>query len=304
MEIKVRGFIYHKAKESYNDCNDRYKANFKTNRFAISDGVSSSFLSGIWAELLVDEFTTQAGHINTNQPLSLHKIQHQWAEEVDKLANKDGQKWFVKKFQKGRRSAAATFAGLHFYYEDRTPYWDAIALGDTFLFYIPSTADQSGENKKELFHYDSLPLKDGFIFNDFPKYLDSISKEPQGVYCSSLRNTLNPGTFLLMTDALAEWFISNDTKALKQLKKWTSQEIFVKEITKLRARKNINNDDYSLVIIELLDDGKEKFNYIETNITDLSQTTEPKKQKTQKKSHNKQSTTSLSIEDTIKKMKF
>jgi hypothetical protein len=304
MEVKIRGFIHHKAKESYNDCNDRYKVNFKTNKFAISDGVSSSFLSGSWAELLVNEFTEQAGCIDINQPFSLHTIQHLWAEEVEKLASKDGQKWFVKKFQKECRSAAATFAGLHFYYKDKIPYWDAIALGDTFLFYLPSTTTHSGENKNEPFKYESLPPKDGFLFNDFPKYIDSINKVPQGIYNSSLKNPLSPGIFLLMTDALAEWFIRDDGKALKQINKWTSQDSFVKKITRLRAQKKISNDDYSLLIVELADDSKDEINYIETNITDLSQITELKKQKTQKKSNTKQATTSLSIDDIIKKMKF
>lgn len=260
MKLKVKRFIYHKEKESVNDCNDRIDVNFATNKFAISDGVTSSFLPSMWAELLVREFVATEGPLKKDDPLFLSQIQDKWFDEAEKFANKDGQAWFIKTFFEEGRSAAATFAGIHFYLDNQKPYWEAVAIGDSFLFFIRGTTEV--QNVVDTGNLEiAVPDKTNFTFDNYPEHLDSISSKPKGKYSFITDVALQEGTFLLMTDALAEWFIKDRPNAMIQIKQWDTHESFIKHIKKLRRSKKINNDDSSILIIEVTDNGKTDLNY-------------------------------------------
>jgi hypothetical protein len=260
MKLRVRSFIYHKNKESYKDCNDKISVNFNTNKFAISDGVTSSFLPDIWAELLVNEFVSKEGKINQEDPISLEKLQDKWYDNAELFANQEGQAWFIKTFFEEGRSAAATFAGLHFYLEKQILNWEAIAIGDSFIFFIPNNKNDSEALVNKGIE-TVLPDKANFIFNNYPEHLDSTFLKPKGNYTQVTDKVLKEGVFFLMTDAVAEWFIKNTPDALVQISQWNSLETFVTQIKKLRRSKKIINDDSSILIIEVSDDGKTELSY-------------------------------------------
>jgi hypothetical protein len=254
MKLKVRGYAYHKEKESIGDCNDRFKVNEHLNKFAISDGVTSSFLPDLWTEILTDQFVTTQGLIDVDNLFPLEQAQDTWDKKAKGFANIEGQVWYVKTFYEEERSAAATLTGLHLYYEDDCPFWEAMAIGDSFLFFVP-------ELKVTSSNILSIPDAANFTFDNYPNYLDSINEKPKGNFEVMYKQALTEGSFYLMTDALAEWFTKNRATAPKQISTWQNQEAFVKQIKKLRKQKKLHNDDTSILIIEVTNNEKPEFVY-------------------------------------------
>src|SRR5215216_3159701 len=125
MKVSVKGFIYHKDAENFQDCFDRYAINTSNHKFCVSDGVSKSFFPGIWAELLVDTFVNTAGAIDLIDAGLLRIVQKKWNNQISEIANRPNQKYYVRNFFAQGRSAAATFVGLNFFHDQGKPYWEA-----------------------------------------------------------------------------------------------------------------------------------------------------------------------------------
>lgn len=265
MKISIKGYIYHKEAETFLDCFDRYGFNKNTNKFAISDGVSKSFFPDIWAELLVESFVTRHGRIDMFDFNSYKEIQVKWEKRVEEIVNKPTQKYYVRNFFMQGRSAAATFIGLHFFNSYQKVEWEAMALGDSYLFFVPEYIKNINSNLNEVIHLSS---KKDFEFNNFPDYFDSRNEISKGKI-NFKRNDLRPGTFYLMTDALAEWFVKQKQEAIYEILGWRTQNDFEKSINRLR-KYDMQNDDSSILIITVESDNSMHINYSDILVTDLS----------------------------------
>lgn len=266
MKISINGFIYHKTAERFIDCFDRYAVNQNTNKFAVSDGVSKSFFPGIWAELLVDTFVNSQGKINLTDTQLFNSIQEEWYKKVSVIVNKPFQKYYVKNFFIQGRPAAATFVGLHFYQENDICKWESFALGDSFLFFIPSFIENL-DKQFDLITY--LSSKKSFEFNNFPDFFDSRSKINKGKIKQE-KEVLREGTFLLMTDALSEWFICEKQNALTEIRKWKTQEDFIASVNHFR-KGNLQNDDSAILIINVAQNNSSQIEYENISITNFSE---------------------------------
>ncbi len=266
MEVSIKGFIYHKTAEKYADCFDRIGVNVKTNKLAISDGVSKSFFPDIWAELLVEFFLKNEGRINIANIDEYKAIQNEWLKKVSEIVNKPNQKYFVRNFFIQGRPAAATFVGLHFYKDNTSLKWEAVALGDSFLFFIPKDVENINENFNKVIHLSS---KNDFEFNNFPDFFDSRSHTHKG-RISQREYNLTGGTFYLMTDALAEWFISEKQAAIQEISKWKSQDTFEKSVIQLR-KTTLYNDDSAILIVNIEEDNIPEIHYKEILVTKLDE---------------------------------
>lgn len=265
MKVSVKGYITHKEAERFVDCFDRYGHNLNNHKFAISDGVSKSFFPDIWAEILVDNFVNSNKRIDLGDFNSYRKLQNNWIKKVGEIVMRPEQKYFVKNFFIEGRSAAATFVGLHFFKENNILKWEAIALGDSFLFFVPNAIDHNEPYYKIL----SLSSKENLTFNNFPDFFDSRNPHNKGKI-KQKKNDLRSGTFYLMTDALSEWFLSNSISAIETINSWQSQQDFEKCINDLR-KINLANDDSSILKIEVLDDNINEIHYDVVEISDFSQ---------------------------------
>jgi hypothetical protein len=266
MKISIKGFIYHKTAEKYSDCFDRYGYNKMTNKFAISDGVSKSFFPDVWAELLVDFFIKNEDKINISDIDSYKLIQNEWFKKVSEIVNKPNQKYFVKNFFIQGRPAAATFAGLHFFKENRVFRWEAVALGDSFLFFVPEDLKNiNSDFDKVVF----LSSKKDFEFNNFPDFFDSRSIIHKGKI-KHKTSILTSGTFYLMTDALSEWFISQKQDAIDKISEWNTQSDFENDVTNLR-KSSLQNDDSAVLIIKVNENATDEFDYNDILVTDFRQ---------------------------------
>jgi len=265
MQIIINGFIYHKTAERYADCFDRYGVNTQTNKFAISDGVSKSFFPGIWADLLIDFFIKNEKRINIADIKSYKLIQDEWIKRVGEIVNKPNQKYFVRNFFIQGRPAAATFVGLHFFEEGGSLKWEAFALGDSFLFFVPSYLTNVRDTLDNITYLSS---KKDFEFNNFPDFFDSRSNTNKGKIRQK-KNELKSGTFYLMTDALSEWFISEKQRAMQIISEWKTQSDFEQSIISLR-KQTLQNDDSAILIIKVVEDNSDKINYKNIAVTDFS----------------------------------
>lgn len=264
MRVSIRGFIFHKEAETFEDCFDRYAINLRNHKFCVSDGVSKSFFPGLWAELLTNSFVENIGKIDLTNTDVFKSTQRKWNDEVLAIANRPNQKYYVKNFYAQGRSAAATFVGLNLFFENGKPHWEAYALGDSFLFFVPDTIINLDDQFSEILYVTS---KKNFEFDNFPDFFDSIHSLNKGKIRQT-KHELKSGKFYIMTDALSEWFINAKQSAISEIETWHSQEIFEERIKNLR-KKGLHNDDSAILVIDIQEDNSYGINYGDVNVSDL-----------------------------------
>lgn len=259
MKIKIKGFITSKKSELYSDCADNYAVNREHNKFAISDGVSKSFFPKVWSDILVKKYVNQKDWKDNNE--FIVESQKEWQSKIDEIVNQPETKWFTKSQYNKKDPALATLVGLQFLESDQK--WIAQALGDSFLFFIPK-----GSTEIEI----KLSTKpEPIVFDNFPDYLSSIGSSHKGEKKSIKGEKIKEGTFYLMTDALAEWFLLNTEQAKQTLDNIKTQEQYLETIANERNVNRLNDDDSAILILELFDDGKKEFSYSNIEVTFLSE---------------------------------
>lgn len=212
-------------------------------RFAVADGASESSFAGLWAQLLVDGFVhheKQEAETNWLAPL-----QKRWAAEVDgrPLA------WYAE--AKRAEGAFATLLGLVLKRSQDASggRWRAAAIGDSCLFQI---------HKDRLVH--AFPVTRADAFGDRPSLISSRpSSRPAANVQQQDRGTWRIGDqFLLMTDALAQWFLQQHEAEHKPwhaldtvLKDAHAEMAFASWIEQLRHQGRIRNDDVTVVAIRM-----------------------------------------------------
>ncbi|MFK8303588.1 hypothetical protein ACI75Y_11850 [Capnocytophaga stomatis] len=261
MRFTIKGFVTNKKSELYSDCADSYAFDTERHRFAVSDGVSISFFSEIWSQILVDNYVKGTSWVDSE---FINKCQKEWQQNIDEIVQLPNVKWFVKTKYSKKEFAAATFIGLAFLQNENK--WIAQFIGDSFLFFVPKyCADFQCVLK--------YPNKRDFVFDNYPDYLASIENNQRGELCMSVEEKIKEGTFFLMTDAVSEWFISelkkDVRKAVDSLLEIENQEDFLKIIQERRDENLLKNDDSTVLIIEATDDEQKEFSYSVTHFTDL-----------------------------------
>lgn len=209
--------------------------------FAIADGVSNSFESKIWANILVKYFT----EIKDINPLFFSKVTAEWYQWQgryieDRLRNNKPLKWYEEEGLK--KGPSSTLLGLLLVKEDDGSKWKAVSIGDSCLFLVR-------DNRLEV----EFPTSIFTEFNDFPS---QVSLE--GIK----RNNLNVRTFegelysrdriYLLTDAIAEWFLKEKNHIpWDKLSDIKNEDEFVKFIQDLREKEDIRNDDITCMCIRV-----------------------------------------------------
>ncbi|MDO4228585.1 MAG: hypothetical protein Q4C98_02115 [Capnocytophaga sp.] len=292
MKIIVKGFVTNKKSESYSDCADSYALNTERGRFAISDGVSISFFSAVWSQILVNNFVQGSVWADAD---FINNCQVQWQQKVDKIVQQPNVKWFVKSKHIKKDFAAATFIGLEIAENQRK--WKAQLIGDSFLFFVPKNCTQF----KNVLKY---PNQENFVFDNYPDYLASLEGNHRGQLYTSPEQELTEGTFFLMTDALSEWFIERLKKdvqnAVESLLKIENQKQFLAKIQRERDENLLKNDDSAILALEVIDDGSDALSYVVAHVTDLYKLVKGNKKEKQKVAKNfvpKTENQSLNISD-------
>lgn len=259
MKVSIKGFITCKSAEQYIDCADNYAVNESSHRFSVSDGVSKSFFPKIWSEILVSQFVERT---DLKESELIKVCQDEWQKRIDEIVSLPETKWFTKSQYSRKDPALATFVGLHFLEKEKM--WSAFALGDSFLFFVPKGYK---DYQKELIRLSSKV--EPIVFDNFPDYLTSIGESHKG-RAKEKGGNLRNGTFYLMTDALAEWFIKEEENAIGKITVWKSQADFEKFIVQAIDENQLANDDCAILCIELSESDGNGIKYENIQVTDLN----------------------------------
>ncbi|MEN9946519.1 MAG: hypothetical protein RLZZ293_905 [Pseudomonadota bacterium] len=273
MKIKIRGFITHKQGETYSNCADNYDfAHIKDKnifRVAISDGVTQSLLPQKWSELLVANYVSED---NLSKDISkiAEEAQKKWLVDFHAYVQKQlasGQINSVIEQQINQGYACATLAGLEFKYStDKNEWqWSSELLGDSVIIYQQDNEDNDGkfsvkvetsvkqqDNKYEFDNYPNYFIGRDRIYKD-GKYQDL--RKSNGTPQEKKSQRLTNGTFLLITDALAEYYLNylkiTDMKdPISQIIE-NDQDSFLNNIEKLRAEGKLKDDDTTIICLEI-----------------------------------------------------
>jgi hypothetical protein len=260
MKVSIKGFITCKSAEYFIDCADNYALNKSNHRFSVSDGVSKSFFPKVWSEILVTQFVKRT---DLKEKDFIKFCQEEWQKRIDEIVSLPDTKWFTKAQYSRKDPALATFVGLEFFEKEKQ--WEASAIGDSFLFFVPKDCNNY---KNDLIKLSSKP--EPIEFDNFPDYLSSIGEIHKGKIEILRNQKLVDGTFFLMTDALAEWFINEGENAIGKITVWNSQTDFQRFITQAIDDNLLTNDDCAILCIELSDVEKNGIEYNKDKVTDLN----------------------------------
>jgi hypothetical protein len=212
-------------------------------RVAVADGATESIFARQWADKLV----SAAGQGILSLECLSEGIARLRAEWRDWVAGKE-LSWFAqeKAFQ-GAFSSLLTLEILPSNSnlgEEGT--WNSVAIGDSCLFHI------RGEETLVQF-----PLQWAEEFSNRPFLLSSVGTSSDKVSDRRVCGTWRTGDiFLLMTDALACWYVKSVANSAHQPSLLTpdllsDRDTFSKLIDSLRDSGEVKNDDSTLVRVQL-----------------------------------------------------
>lgn len=256
--MRIKAFITHKEKERFSDCQDRFSVNGDTKSIALADGMSQSIFQKIWAQILVENYTT----IEQWEPTidSVRELGPKWHEQVMNIIPR-----LVPSAQRRSRnslatgmSAGSTFVGIRF----NKSRWEGWVLGDSCLIVVNKDnkivkieTSQSGQFDSHPDYFDSNPNKEG---KGLPKAISGeLHKEEKLLLVS------DP-----FSDILSIKKDSDEISALvSELLSIENHEVFEALVARWRE-KGMHNDDSTLVVVEY--DGTSSFNIVhEDNIDKL-----------------------------------
>ncbi len=218
---------------------------------AIADGATESSFARAWARALTEGFACEPLSAKPDLTELMERVgplQEQWHAGIawDRLP------WFAE--DKARNGAFAALLTVRF----ETPLagtesadspderrWHALAIGDTCLFQI----------RDDALHL-AFPLSESAAFDSTPLLLSSNPARNLQVWDQAqvLNGVFKPGDILLlMTDALAKWFLTEieaGGKPWQTLSSLPDQNAFADLTMTLRAEHRIKNDDTSLICIQ------------------------------------------------------
>lgn len=228
--------------------------------FALCDGVGASYFSRPWATLLAQQWVTRPLEAYDAEALETwlyeprmrwqHWVLDTWLPIINQRNQNLGHKTFSRQETEEfvKMGAAATFLGVMLDKNNAT--WHAAALGDTCLFCFSHQASHS-------WNVRCFPLQKAADFTDQPPSIPSTTRANISLLASRMQHqsgTYQPGDVLLLaTDALAMWLfkqLEQETLPLEQILQ-LSQEEFAHFVNQQRLKKQMNDDDTTLLIVSL-----------------------------------------------------
>lgn len=252
MELRYSTFIMPHIGDKYSQCADRFAIGVEKNCFAIADGVGESLFPYDWAELVCDDFITNPSlFCADNKLIRENRLIEAWEKKRDeRISNLTETELFL--YEMGLEKAdfaACTFVGLCI---DNSQ-WQCSALGDSYLFVLD----------KEFEIIDSVASQKGEEFSNFPEYFASKLGKNHGEVVESRGDIDKVAYFVLLTDAISDWFLQVDKERRKELLAIQEMQSFHSLVNRERELGNMKDDDTTAVIIEVVKDDTEYLKFIE-----------------------------------------
>lgn len=248
--IKPYAFTYHKSEATVETNEDSYKIDSTTNTFSLSDGATSSPEAGAWSRMIVEENSSCGSdkkEVIKNFPKIKEKWDKYWEQRKNDILNKSHGWWTETILEKPN---GATYCSLTFdtdYKNQKEVSWRALAIGDSCVLHF-----REGKLLK------SFPIDDPLCFTDRPNLLkttntqEELESEVKGI--NEISGIAQKGdTFVLATDALAEWilkYVPNSQELKQKILLSTSYNLdFEKFILEERKYNRLKDDDSTLIIV-------------------------------------------------------
>jgi hypothetical protein len=199
---------------------------------AVADGATETSFSGLWAQLLVDAYVGKG--LRRLDATSVSQLADQWHAAIAEKTRAKPLPWYAE--EKLKSGAYSSLLGLQIRANGR---WSAVSIGDSCLFYI--------RPRRWLYGF---PYAHADQFNNHPALLSTHADDFGSVKATLKRGTWADGDlFLLMTDALAHFFIAHPAFRKRLTDPELDQAGFARLIEAVRAEKLCRNDDVTLVRI-------------------------------------------------------
>ncbi len=251
MTPEMKAFSLPKIGEAQSTNQDRFDRSADGRLIALADGAGSSLYPGQWAELLVKAFCH-----GVDDPIqTLQQSDQEWL----KLPQEKWRQYYLEKLQSPNRKwwqggsqlkacGFSTFLGLRL--DRQAAQWQAVAVGDSCLFKLDKTDHLLVFPGKTAQSFKSTTQ----CFASLPEYASFSPQFAAGEYQAG-------DIFLLATDALSHWLISNYELQTEEWKQWfslkTSQD-FSRAIAQLRQQNLVQNDDMTMILLEVCPENSRK----------------------------------------------
>jgi hypothetical protein len=214
---------------------------------AVADGATDSSFAGEWAKMLVRAFSK--GTIATIEDLKsqIEQVSKRWLHVV----NRKPMPWYAE--ERIKQGAFATLCGITLVAPEENVLigtYKVMAVGDSCMFQV---------RKKELIK--AVPINNSTEFGNTPLLLSSGTRRNDNIWDHVvwLQGQWQKGDyFLLMTDAIAQWFLQENEKehrpweVLFQISEEENyRHAFIDWVSVIRNDKKIKNDDTTVLIIKL-----------------------------------------------------
>jgi hypothetical protein len=240
MRVGFEAFWLHKAGGSPDEYEDAFAPawieadEYDEFRCAVADGATETSFSGVWARLLVEAFAD--GRLRRIDGASLDDLAAHWHAEIAEKTRAKPLPWYAE--EKLRQGAFSSLLGLILHADGR---WHAVCFGDSTLIHIRTNR-----------FFRSFPYKSPDQFTSRPALLSTQPSSNGAIPPRWSWGRWREGDhFLLMTDALAHYYLSSARFRHKLFAHSPDQPTFERWIEAARAAKTCRNDDVTLLKVHV-----------------------------------------------------
>ena len=225
---------------------DRIGINASATRMAVADGMTLSYLSGPFAEAIVHKFISDDTSLETlknGSAFTSNDVAEAWSrkvEEIELQSKGTDAGWLLQNRKKQTPHGDCTLVGIDMTQQDSVT---AIAIGDCCIFFL----SEEGRLLK------AIPNIKVGQFGNAPDYISSTGSI-YGKICTEQISSVSGGYIVLMSDAVAEWFLKHlDEKPSSLEKIWQlkNQEEMYDFFNNEYFRRRIKGDDIAIIIVRM-----------------------------------------------------
>lgn len=245
MEVISKAFSIHKRGESPEDNQDSVCMSENNMRFALSDGVSMSFLPHIMSKTLTSSYV----NANSEDLFPPEALASLFKEARDKyMTTLDDFSYMLQEgVEKEFKNGAATFVGVELCNGKIS--WQVI--GDSCLFLFPHGKPMKCICSEKVEITEDSKFK--ITFGNHPAQIHSDGTIVGKILKGEMKMT--PGYYILMSDAMSAWFIDrinqNETDIFERLYNLTDINAFENLIEHEYNAGHLKNDDCSMIAISI-----------------------------------------------------
>lgn len=239
----VRFYYTHKRGETYSDIQDHIEIDESVQRYAVSDGVTNSFIPQVLSRILTTEFVSSG--IANFPPPNLQEIFTIKREEYLNSLDED-QRFLQEMVEEEFQDSAATFVGVEIV--GHLIRWKLI--GDSCLFIQPDNGVLSCYCSNEV-HMDS-DNNLHVVFDSRPSRILSNGQTKGKIIEGELE--ISSGWIALASDAMSAWIIdsyNNKRNPFQLLCQLSDNEDFERFVDREYKEEYLKSDDESIILIRL-----------------------------------------------------